>query len=937
MRFTVDLVLNQGNSCNDQEPPLIARNLVMSSIVLIRQACSFQNGLFQPHRLTQSLLIALSGIVTLESLGFVPPQFAQAQVVPDATMTSPSIVKTLSTTTTITGGTTAGTNLFHSFDRFSVKLGDTAWFNNAPTIQNIITRVTGSSASQIDGQLRANNTNLFFINPNGILFGPSAQLNLGGSFIGSTAQSLKFADGSTFSAIAPQATPLLTMSVPIGLQYGANPAPISVQGGGHKLTINSSNFSINRSARPAGLKVQPNQTLALVGGDVSLSGANLTAENGRVELGAVREAGLVKLTQTNPGWTLSYDAFNTFGDIRLGQAASIDTSGNSGGEIRVQGRQVSLKEGSTLLATTLGTGKGRGITVKATESLDVLGFSGSATQRFISSLFTDASIAATSTAQGGSIAIETGTLRITDGAQISASTLAAGNAGNLMVKAKTIDLQSGITPFGGGGLFSTVLNRTARGQGGSVQVETEQLTLQDGAKISVSTSGLGNAGQLTVQANSINVLGRSASFGSSGLFARGAAGNGGNLMVKADRLYVADGAQIAVSTSGTGNAGSLTVNAKDIDLVGIGVGAPSGLFASVQSRASGQGGDLMIVADRLSIRNGAQVVVSTAGSGNAGDLIVNAREILLSGSSPQSRSGFFASAVVDTGNGGDINIAAQRLTIQEGATISVSNFGSTAATAPGRGAAGNVLINSTAIDLKTNGSIAASTLAGASGNVEIQSSQLVMQRNAMISTNSKGTEPGGNIKINSDILVGVQNSDITANAVNAKGGQVVITAKSILGLLNRDRLTPENDITATSDLGVSFNGSVQINSLNLNPTNGTVELPNSLQGQQISQSCTANQGSRFISTGHGGIPPSPSFNMSPSQRAWHDIREVAPAGPISPVTIAPGPEPMAQLPVTIVEATHFKRNANGTIELSAPTALNSSLTTSATCAPAMSF
>jgi filamentous hemagglutinin family protein len=897
----------------------------MLSPGLVSQAHSLQNTKFWPHRLKLALLIAIS-------LPLIPTA-ALSQVVPDGTLASPSIVRTVTTTTTITGGTTAGSNLFHSFDRFSVKLGDTAWFNNAASIKNIITRVTGSSASQIDGQLRANNSNLFFINPNGILFGSSAQLNIGGSFIGSTAQSVKFADGSIFSAIAPQTAPLLTVSLPIGLQYGANPAPILVQGPGHRLTISSSNFSINRSARPAGLKVQPGQTLALIGGDVNLNGGNLTAENGRVELGAVREAGLVKLIPTNPGWTVGYESLKSFGDIKLTEAASIDTSGNSGGEIRVQGRQVSLKDGSTLLATTLGAGQGRGITVKATDSLEVLGFSGSATQRFISSLFTDASLAATNTAQGGNITIDTGTLRVADGAQISASTLAAGNAGNLTVKANTIDLQGGVLPFGGGGLFSTVLNRTARGQGGSVQVETDHLSIRDGAKISVSTSGLGNAGQLNVQANSIDIVGRSASFGSSGLFARGSAGNGGNLMVKSDRLYVADGAQVAVSTSGAGRAGTLTVVAKEVDLVGIGVGAPSGLFASVQSRASGQGGDLMIMADRLSVRDGAQVVVSTAGSGKAGDLIVKAREVLLSGFSSQSRSGFFASAVVDTGNGGDVNVAAQRLTVQNGATISVSNFGSTAATPAGRGAAGNILINANAIDLKTNGTIAASTLAGSSGNIDIKSSQLVMQRNAGILTNSKGNEPGGNIKINSDVLVGVQNSDITANAVNAKGGRVTITSKSILGLVNRDRLTPDNDITATSDLGVSFNGTVQINSLDLNPANGIVELPNSLESQQISQNCTANKGSRFISTGHGGIAPSPSFNPSPSKRAWHDLRGVSAAIPAQPIVQTPVPVAMAA--TTIVEATTLQRNPNGTLELSAPTAIGSNRAISATCAPAM--
>jgi large exoprotein involved in heme utilization and adhesion len=310
----------------------------------------------------------------------------------------------------------------------------------------------------------------------------------------------------------------------------------------------------------------------------------------------------------------------------------------------------------------------------------------------------------------------------------------------------------------------------------------------------------------------------------------------------------------------------------------------------------------------LSVQDGAQVVVSTAGSGNAGDLIVKAREIILSGTSLQSRSGLFASAVVDTGNGGDINVAAQRLTIQNGATVSVSNFGSTAATAPGRGAAGNILINANAIDLK-NGTVSASTLAGASGNIEIQSSALVMQRNAMISTNSKGNEPGGNIRISSELLVGVGNSDITANAVNARGGQVNITADSILGLIVRDRLTSNNDITATSDLGILFNGKVEINSANLNPTNVAVGLSDQLSGQQITQQCSAIRGSRFIVTGRGGIPHNPIFKSFRDHRAWQDVRDLS------------GPRPIAQAVIpngAIVEMTSLQRNPDGSLELTHP-------------------
>ncbi|MBH8567232.1 filamentous hemagglutinin N-terminal domain-containing protein [Nostoc sp. CENA67] len=162
---------------------------------------------------------------------------AISQITPDSTLTEKTQINTVNNITNITGGTKAGSNLFHSFTDFSVLKDSTAYFNNAADVQNIISRVTGSSISKIDGLIKANGTaNLFLLNPNGIIFSENAQLSIGGSFVASTASSLKFPDGSEFSITNPQSQQLLTINLTPGLQYGVSQPKATITNAGNLVT-----------------------------------------------------------------------------------------------------------------------------------------------------------------------------------------------------------------------------------------------------------------------------------------------------------------------------------------------------------------------------------------------------------------------------------------------------------------------------------------------------------------------------------------------------------------------------------------------------------------------------------------------------------------------------------------------------------------------------
>ena len=268
-----------------------------------------------------SKVIRLSAIVSLPfllgSLGGFWQRSVNAQIIPDASLgtetsiVTPNVEIKGSPAERIDGGATRGINLFHSFSEFNVGESQRVYFNNPAGIENILTRVTGGKVSNILGTLGVDGgANLFFINPGGIVFGQNSRLDLGGSFLGSTANSFVFGDRLQFSATNPQSPPLLQINVPTGLQFGKNSQDIRVNG------ISGGRSSI----QGLGLRVSPGNTLALIGGNINVEGVFLNAPEGQIELGSVAGIGQVNLKPINQNWILDYNNVQNFGDINISRS-----------------------------------------------------------------------------------------------------------------------------------------------------------------------------------------------------------------------------------------------------------------------------------------------------------------------------------------------------------------------------------------------------------------------------------------------------------------------------------------------------------------------------------------------------------------------------------------------------------------------------------------
>jgi len=844
--------------------------------------------------------------------------YAQSFIVPDETLGTEQtqIIENFNDlpVEVITGGAQRGQNLFHSFQEFNVSADRGAYFFNPDaSIQNILGRVIGNSISTILGTLGTfgqGSPSLFLINPNGIVFGENASLNVQGAFTATTASGVDFVEGGVFSAINPEAPSTLLTVNPSAFLFNAivPPAQIINRSTASSTVLGGSTF---------GLQVPNGAVLTLLGGDVILEGGLIGVLDGRVEIGAVADAGSVAIDSNDH---LQFPSELQRGNVTLTQESLLVSSHlDAGGEIVITADNIQIL-GSQLIGgifpdlSTEGSRAGD-LTLDATGTIQIaqnsriennvgFGASGDAGSLNIQAnhIILDNGIISSSVdgiGEGGDIEIRADFLTITNGGQLSALISGSGDSGNILIEVEDEISIDGADPVYGfpSGIFSSTLP-SGVGSGGNIDILAGSLSVTNGGQLSALNSGLGNGGNILIDVlDEVSIDGADPINGSvSGILSiieLSGLGNGGNIEINAgERLRISNGGVLNASAFGEGDGGNIVINAFDsVILTGLNSGFSSAINTTTASQ--GSGGNIEVNTDYLNISDDAVLTARAISDGDGGNIIVDVTRLdLLSG-------GSFRAQTISNGRSGKITINADEQIFISGRGMSGIPSNLTVQFTPDS-VAGEIELNTGTLHLDEQGEIIAVAPSGNGGNLTLNIQDLLlMRRGSQISVTAGTLEQngnGGNLTVNVPFIIAIreENSDISADAFAGTGGNVTITARGIFGIEPRSERTPLSDITASSELGVS--GVVTLNTLD------TSSIENSLTNLEdtITDTAALTAGSciarsdqslgSFTVTGSGGLPQRPD-NTSISSYPTGTVRTIA-----EPTASLQEPDNVYQLP-----------------------------------------
>ncbi|MGB6296208.1 MAG: filamentous hemagglutinin N-terminal domain-containing protein [Rivularia sp. (in: cyanobacteria)] len=758
--------------------------------------------------------------------------FAQNNIVPDETLgNEKSRVVPFNgdnAIDTIRGGAIRDSNLFHSFQEFNVGEDRSVYFANPQGITDIFSRVTGNNPSNIFGKLGVlGDANLFLINPNGIVFGENASLDVGGSFVATTANGIEFGEQGLFSASNPEVPRLLNVN-PSALFFNQVAAQPIVNKSRADAGINPSGTGV------VGLRVPDGKSFLLVGGDINIDAGGIVAFGGRVDLASIAGKGEVELNQDRNNLSLNVVDTASRGNISLTNDAGVIVTAGDGGDIAIAGRNIDILGGSTLNAgilSQLGSvdAQGGDITLNATEKITI---------NNLSEVNND--VNSDAIGNSGDINIVGKLVEINDGAEISASTDGKGNAGSINILGEdTVSVKD--SENNSTFIFNNNISSEAVGDTNGINITTGSLFVNDGAQIQSLVSGEGNSGKIIINAREqVSLDGRGTNDFPSLVISRvevGAVGNGGGVDITTNSLSMTNRAQIISATQGQGNAGNISIEAQNQVLL-----LDSDIITEVSEQGGvGKGGDIKINTGSLLLQDGSSLLADVENIGKAGNITINVRDrMVVEGeglSAFANSTDIFPSQVTSTvdsnavGEGGDITISTGTLLVNDKAFIRTDNLG--------QGNAGDINITAASnVSLTAGGEISADTTGeGSAGDITIDTTTLSVN-DSQVSSTTFNTGNAGNLTVRASELVELSGEILRQDGTIASPGGLLAQVNQDTGKGKGGDLTIE-----TGRLSVSNGSKVQV------ATFGEGDAGNLfIQADEIDIFNTSNADNRF-STG----------------------------------------------------------------------------------------
>ena len=522
-----------------------------------------------------------------------------------------------------------------------------------------------------------------------------------------------------------------------------------------------------------------------------------------------------------------------------------ETGLTPGGGITVNGRIIELTNGSTLVSSTGGDGNAGPIFVTATDHLGLLGPS---TNDRPSGIFSNSFGTFGSLGNSGDIVIDTPRLEMTGGGRINTSTATSGRGGNVIINAPDSISMSGETSgqfpeplFSLGtirpsGIYTLSIGGNCTGpcgNAGNVSVTTGSLTMGTGSQINSGTRSSGQGGNITVVAGDTIAMAGTLSTGQPGgihsetIGTEPDSGSGGNITLSAGQSFtISNGASVSASSTGSGNAGNITIQGLDSPAESVLIDGPNSGFLT-NTQGSGAGGNIFVNANSVMLQNGGAMSADTSGAGHGGTIDVvatehlslkdassissnsnsllenagNAGVIRLNAPVIDVQSALVSASTVGPGNAGDIVLEANRLSLGTSETGRLSAGGATIftrTTGPGLGGditirgrngpesqAEIVTISGLSRMLSESTASGNSDVQGNAGNISIQTSKLTLSENSRLSTASESsTGNAGNITIvaSDDIRIS-SHGELSSEArefASGNGGRIAVSAPTVL-------------------------------------------------------------------------------------------------------------------------------------------------------------